>query len=91
MFHDRGGGVCGVRASEGLLVDDGDSTSVFVGSAMVRFLYVSGVAVAMSCMEAGFSQVAVMKMMFGVWAEIMFQISAACLLSEHALSRMPCS
>ena len=38
VFHDWGGVICGGRAVEGVLVDDGNAASVFVGSVSVRYL-----------------------------------------------------
>ena len=43
---------------------------------------------AMSSVEARFSQVSVMKTASGMSFEIVFQISEVCLPSEHALIRM---
>ena len=42
VFHDWGGGVCGGRAAECVLVVDGDSTSMFVGLILVRDLVAVG-------------------------------------------------
>ena len=42
----------------------------------------------MSGTEVGFSQVSVIKMTSGMWVVLVSQISAACLPSERALSRM---
>ena len=88
MFHEGGGVVCGGRAAEGVLVDDGNATSMLVGLVSVRYLVSVGVAVAMSGADAGFSQVSVMNTASGLWFVMVSQISVACLSSEQALIRM---
>ena len=83
MLHEGGGVVCGGCAFEGVLVDDGDATSVLVGSFTVRDVSIGGCYGDVRC--GGGVQLG--KTPSGEWVPMVTQSLVACFPSDQELNQ----